>query len=89
MKENCKRVLYRIPGVSAITRFAAHALGEKLGNNTFSTSSNYWESRYQEGGNSGHGSYGELAQYKADFLNSFVQENHVESAIEFGSSDGN
>ena len=39
--------------------------------------------------NSGQGSYGELAEFKAEVLNDFVAKNHVESVIEFGSGDGN
>ena len=49
----------------------------------------YWDLRYEAGGNSGAGSFGKLALYKADFLNRFVRENKVESVIEFGCGDGN
>lgn len=52
-------------------------------------SSAYWESRYKNGGNSGSGSYGRLAQYKAKFLNKFVDERGISSVIEFGCGDGN
>lgn len=55
----------------------------------FSTSGRYWEERYQRGRTSGSGSYGRLAEFKADILNSFVTENKVSSVIEFGSGDGN
>jgi hypothetical protein len=48
----------------------------------------YWEERYVRGGNSGAGSYGRLAKYKADFLNSFAKNNGITSVIEFGSGDG-
>jgi hypothetical protein len=54
----------------------------------FTTSEEYWENRYRLGGNSGPGSYNRLAQFKADFLNRFVQDNRVDSVIEFGSGDG-
>lgn len=49
----------------------------------------YWESRYNKKGNSGSGSYGQLAEYKAQVLNSWVVENKVGSIIEFGCGDGN
>ncbi|MHC4915269.1 MAG: class I SAM-dependent methyltransferase [Planctomycetota bacterium] len=49
----------------------------------------YWERRYASGGNSGAGSYGVLAQYKAEVINGFIRENRVASAIEFGCGDGN
>jgi hypothetical protein len=51
-------------------------------------SASYWEQRYATGGNSGAGSYNELARYKADVINRFVGENRIETAIEFGAGDG-
>jgi len=52
-------------------------------------SSKYWKNRYQQGGNSGSGSYGRLAQFKADTINEFSDEHDVGSFIEFGCGDGN
>ena len=52
-------------------------------------SAKYWESRYARGGNSGAGSYQELAAYKAGFLNSFVAVRLITSVVEFGCGDGN
>lgn len=49
----------------------------------------YWEERYASGGNSGRGSYGELASFKAHFLNEFVERERIQSIIEFGCGDGN
>jgi hypothetical protein len=49
----------------------------------------YWESRYAAGGNSGRGSYGRLADFKAEVLNKFVADNGIRSVIEFGCGDGN
>ena len=54
----------------------------------FKGSKEYWENRYVSGGNSGAGSYDKLAEFKADIINSFVVENNVFSAIEFGCGDG-
>ncbi len=56
---------------------------------TFRGSSDYWESRYASGGNSGSGSYGPLAAFKADTINQFVLDHQVQSVIEFGCGDGN
>lgn len=56
--------------------------------NSFS-SKTYWDERYREGGNSGPGSYGHLARFKADVLNRMVLEKSVSSVIEFGCGDGN
>lgn len=52
-------------------------------------SSSFWEMRYEQGGNSGAGSYGRLAQFKADVLNDFIEKNSITSLIEFGVGDGN
>lgn len=51
-------------------------------------SARYWERRYARGGDSGSGSAGRLARYKADFLNNFVREHNIQSVIEFGCGDG-
>lgn len=55
----------------------------------FRGSTEYWKRRYEKGGGSGAGSYNELAEFKANVLNSFVQENNIETVIEYGCGDGN
>lgn len=55
----------------------------------FTTSGEYWESRYRLGGNSGAGSYNNLAEFKAEIINSFIESKKVVSVIEFGCGDGN
>ena len=52
-------------------------------------SDEYWDARYKNGGNSGAGSYSNLAAYKAGFINKFVLANSIQTVIEFGSGDGN
>lgn len=54
----------------------------------FPGTAQYWESRYKSGRNSGAGSYGQLAKYKASFINEFVEKNSITSLIEYGSGDG-
>lgn len=54
----------------------------------FRGSSSYWEQRYRTGGTSGPGSYGPLAQFKADTLNTFVARGNIRSVVEFGVGDG-
>ena len=49
----------------------------------------YWENRYKAGRDSGAGSYGRLAKYKADFLNEFVKQHNIKSVLELGCGDGN
>jgi len=48
----------------------------------------YWERRYAGGGDSGAGSAGRLADYKADIVNRFVREKNIQSVVEFGCGDG-
>lgn len=54
----------------------------------FVSSQQYWEKRYQLGGNSGTGSYGKLSVFKAKVLNQFVIDKQIKSVIEFGCGDG-
>lgn len=55
----------------------------------FVKSKNYWESRYQQNSNSGPGSYGRLAEFKAQILNDFVKQHTIQTVIELGCGDGN
>ena len=64
-------------------------LALKLKQILFPGSKDFWETRYSLGGNSGKGSYGKFAQFKADVLNEFVKEKAILSIIEFGCGDGN
>ena len=49
----------------------------------------YWNDRYKAGGNSGSGSYNNLANFKADIINNFVTNNQIKSIIDYGVGDGN
>ena len=55
----------------------------------FSSSSDYWENRYFWGGNSGVGSYGNDATYKADILNQVIDQYNIDTIIDLGCGDGN
>lgn len=55
----------------------------------FIGSKKYWEKRYIAGGNSGLGSYGRLARFKAEIINEFIKKNEIIKVIEFGCGDGN
>ena len=55
----------------------------------FPGSAEYWRQRYASGANSGPGSYGKFAEFKARVLNALFDEQAVQSVIEFGSGDGN
>jgi SAM-dependent methyltransferase len=63
--------------------------GQKLDIIRFQNSQSYWENRYATGGNSGSGSYDQLAKFKSEVINQFVDENGIRSVIEFGCGDGN
>ncbi len=48
----------------------------------------YWDQRYLRGGDSGAGSQGRLAAFKAATINRIVAENAVGSVLELGCGDG-
>ena len=48
----------------------------------------YWEETYAGGGNSGAGSYGVLAEYKAAVLNELIEREGIRTVLEFGCGDG-
>lgn len=53
------------------------------------SSKDYWEQRYKKGGNSGSGSYRNLANFKAKVINNFIIKNNISTVIEWGSGDCN
>ena len=81
-----KQLIQRIPLIGPfLCGLARGAFTEKKA----FRSGDYWENRYVAGGHSGAGSYGRLAEHKAEVLNTFVAENQLHSVIEFGCGDGN
>lgn len=66
----------------------ALGLHKALKTRSFPGSAAYWEQRYQQGGDSGPGSYNRLAQFKAEWLNAFVARHGIERVIEWGCGDG-
>jgi hypothetical protein len=54
----------------------------------FKGSERYWEQRYAEGRDSGLGSTGHLAAFKADIINTFIKTNNIKTVIEYGCGDG-
>jgi hypothetical protein len=80
-----KEMIRRIPLLGSLAR-RLRLVWLKM---RFRGSENYWQQRYADGGNSGPGSFGEIAQFKAKILNGFVTRYGVESIIEFGFGDGN
>jgi SAM-dependent methyltransferase len=82
-------LLRRLPfvGVRAARLYVALRLN-RTPPSAFGGSQEYWRRRYRAGGDSGRGSYGKFAAFKADVLNEFVREHDVGSVIEFGCGDG-
>jgi SAM-dependent methyltransferase len=90
--QSAKAAIKRIPVIGEVARKVAHLLGLRSRvppREPFSGSLPYWEERYAAGGTSGSGSYGRLAHFKAEVLNTFVAKNDIQSVIEFGCGDGN
>jgi hypothetical protein len=81
-----KQIIRNIPLIGKIAGRIYRA--ERGVRDLFSDSRQYWEQRYKAGGNSGDGSYGQLAIFKAETLNSFVLGNDVKLVIEYGCGDG-
>ncbi len=82
-----KEAIKKIPLVGAI----AQSLYRKWINppKPFTGSEHYWNQRYDSGGNSGDGSYHQLAAFKAEVLNRFIQQHGIETVLEYGCGDGN
>ncbi len=72
-----------------VFRAATKRMLRKPGLRKFKSSKDYWHLRYVAGGNSGAGSYGHLAQFKAEVVNRFVSSHAIADLIEFGCGDGN
>ena len=86
-----KEMIKRVPVLGNVAKkiYGTLAPAKKAENEPFPGSAEYWEKRYSKGGDSGVGSYGQFAQFKADVLNDFVAKHGVETVIEFGCGDGN
>ncbi|MFC4260120.1 glycosyltransferase [Marinobacter lacisalsi] len=79
---------YQLPGVQAKDCPLLIIEHAELGHKKYFDVAGYWEKRYATGKNSGSGSYGRLAQFKAQFLNDFVRENDIQTVLELGCGDG-
>src|SRR6202049_1506227 len=86
---NLKNFIKGIPVLGSTARKLAHLLvSPDARRRAFPGSASFWEKRYREGESSGPGSYGRLAEFKAEILNEFVRTNDIRSVIEFGCGDG-
>lgn len=81
-----KNLVKKLPVVGPIIQKAYRLIMPKK---PFPGSEMYWEKRYCTGGNSGDGSYNDLANFKAEVINGVVSGYGIGSVIEFGCGDGN
>jgi hypothetical protein len=80
-----KKWVARIPFLNSLAAKAYLWLSRRR----FRGSEHYWIERYASRGDAGPGSFHQLARFKADFLNAFVEERAVSFVIEHGCGDGN
>jgi SAM-dependent methyltransferase len=78
---------YRLPAVKVAPGLFA-LFPAALEHKRFFDVARYWEQRYGSGRNSGSGSYGRLARFKAHIINRFVHDHSIQSVIELGCGDG-
>ncbi len=90
MKQTIKKIIRRTPIIGDLSHqvYRRWLVGDNK-SAVFPGSETYWENRYLAGADSGVGSYGFFAEFKADVLNKFVLKNNVQTVIEFGCGDGN
>ena len=82
-----RRLFKKIPILGSIIRWVYHKL--IIVDESFEGSKSYWIERYNEGGDSGCGSYNKFADFKAEIINDFILENNIRNVIEYGCGDGN
>lgn len=82
-----KQIIKKIPIIGPFLKFVNRNISEYL--NHFNCSESYWVERYDSNGNSWDGSYGKLAEFKAEILNEFVKNKDIKTIIEYGCGDGN
>src|SRR5215813_11444495 len=84
-----KSLIKSIPLIGPTAGRLAHLpLVSRMRSLAFPGSASFWDSVYRHGGTSGPGSYGRLAEFKAEILNDFVQTRKVRTVVEFGCGDG-
>jgi SAM-dependent methyltransferase len=84
---NMKNLIKKIPILRSIAKAVYFTVVAPI--KSFPGSEDYWKQRYKTGGTSGAGSYGRLAQFKAEAINGIVKEKQISTVIEYGCGDGN
>lgn len=75
-----RKLVKKVPGVTRLRELTRRG--------GFRGTADYWEQRYRRGGNSGDGSYGKLAEFKAEVLNDLVAREGIRTVLELGCGDG-
>lgn len=83
LRDTLKMIIGRSSFINSAIRIALKPLRSSL------NPREYWNQRYKSGGTSGTGSYGRLAEFKAEIINSFVKQYQIKRIIDFGCGDGN
>lgn len=91
--QSLKRLLKQIPAIGPAFAYArgqsrVKKVAPAKPRRHFQGTTTYWEERYRSGGDSGTGSGGRLAEFKAEIINEFVARESIASVIEFGCGDG-
>jgi hypothetical protein len=90
MRNGLKNIKDRLTVTTRKDLVRKHIVKEEIKDSVVNfDSAKYWEERYVNGGNSGNGSYGFLAEYKRDFINQFIVDNNIKSLLEYGCGDCN
>jgi SAM-dependent methyltransferase len=90
MKNKLRHLVKQIPFLGGVLhRLYRQRFSSTPSPAAFPGSQAYWERRYAAGGDSGSGSYGKLAEFKAGVLNQFAARAGIQTVIEFGCGDGN
>ena len=81
-----KELIKKIPLIGSL----AVSIKKKISlSNKFTNSQDYWINRYKNGGNSGAGSYNNLAEFKGEIINEFLSKKKIQTVIELGCGHGN
>jgi SAM-dependent methyltransferase len=83
-----RKAIANLPVIGSVIRKRYRSVVLQQPEIQFRSTSQYWNDRYTDGGNSGAGSYGRLARFKAAVINDFVATHGVETVIEYGCGDG-
>ena len=75
--------------IKRLLHYGKRILGMPSNYGGFENSSKFWEARYKSGGNSGPGSYDQLAEFKAKIINDLLRQLQVHAVFELGCGDGN